>query len=83
MNITAKYVEPYRSILSVWERMKICLVKNAEALKWTEYYLWLPLLVKYRNMLQEKPVVAVKNAVRLLHALMEAHADVDKNMDRR
>jgi DNA-directed RNA polymerase len=48
--------------------MKISLAKSAEALRWRGYYQLLHLW---------------KNAVRHLHALMEAHADENKHFGRR
>jgi len=59
------------------------LVKNAEVLRWKRYYPLLPLWLEYRNVLRAGRVAVVKSAARPLHALMEAHADVDKNIDRR
>jgi hypothetical protein len=63
--------------------MRMFLAKNVEALRWKRYYPLLPLWLEYRNAFRARRAADVKSAVRLLHALMEAHADVDKNMDRR
>jgi len=63
--------------------MKISLAKDAGALRWRGYYPLLPLWVEYRNVLRAGPAMVVKSAVRPLHALMKAHAGVDKLPDRR
>jgi hypothetical protein len=58
--------------------MRIFLAKNAEALIWKRYYQLLPLWLEYRNVLRAGRVAVVKIAARPLPALMEAHADVNK-----
>jgi hypothetical protein len=63
--------------------MKISLAKSAEALRWREYYQLLPLWAECRSMLRAGLAVVVKSGVRHLHALMEAHADVNKHSNRR
>jgi len=63
--------------------MRIFLAKNAEALRWKRYYPLLPLWLEHRNAFRAGRVAVVKSAVKPHHALMEAHADEDKNMDRR
>jgi len=64
----------------VWERKRIFFAKNVEALRWKRYYPLLPFWLEYRNVLLAGRVAVVKSAVRLLPALLGAHADGVKQL---